>query len=62
AGLVAAVAQGLIAADERVVVLSTGNGLKDIAAARRSAGDPLRVAATLEAIEGLEELGGGWRS
>lgn len=63
AGLVAAVAQGLIAAEERVVVLSTGNGLKDIAAARRSAGEPLRVAATLDAVAAaLEERRGAERS
>ena len=30
AGLVKAVEQGLVAADERIVVLNTGNGLKDI--------------------------------
>lgn len=43
AGLVKAVEQGLVHPDERIVVLSTGNGLKDIAAARKSVGEPLVV-------------------
>jgi threonine synthase len=44
AGLIQAVAQGAIGADERVVVLSTGSGLKDIAAAMQSVGKPTVVA------------------
>jgi len=36
AGLVKAMQQGLVAADERVVVLNTGNGLKDIVSAMKS--------------------------
>lgn len=36
AGLVKAVNQGLISADERIVVLNTGNGLKDVASAMKS--------------------------
>jgi threonine synthase len=36
AGLVAAVEQGLVGADDRVVVLSTGTGLKDVPAAMRA--------------------------
>ena len=35
-GLVKAVNQGLVSADERVVVLNTGNGLKDVASAMKS--------------------------
>ncbi len=31
AGLIKAVEQGLVAADERIVVLNTGSGLKDVA-------------------------------
>lgn len=53
AGLTAAVAQGLVQADERIVILSTGNGLKDIANARRAAGEPHRIAASLEAVESV---------
>ena len=36
AGLVKAVEEGLVDPDERIVVLATGNGLKDIASARRA--------------------------
>jgi threonine synthase len=43
AGLVKAVELGLVQPDERIVVLSTGNGLKDIASARKSVGAPLVV-------------------
>ena len=43
AGLVKAVAEGLVDPDERIVVLSTGNGLKDIASARKSVGEPFVV-------------------
>ncbi len=44
AGLVKAVQQGLIHADERVVVLATGSGLKDIKTAMKSVGEPPIVA------------------
>ncbi len=47
AGLVKAVAQGLVDADERVVVLATGSGLKDVATAMRSGGEPAVVAPEL---------------
>jgi threonine synthase len=43
AGLVKAVELGLVHPDERIVVLSTGNGLKDIASARKSVGEPAVV-------------------
>jgi threonine synthase len=43
AGLVTAVEQSLVRPDERIVVLSTGNGLKDIASARKSVGEPFIV-------------------
>jgi threonine synthase len=36
AGLIQAVADGLVNADDRIVVLNTGNGLKDIASAMKS--------------------------
>mgnify|MGYP005854799777 CR=1 FL=1 len=39
----AAAARGVIGPDERVVCLLTGNGLKDIAGARKSVGTPMRV-------------------
>ncbi|CAG0927822.1 threonine synthase [Thermoflexales bacterium] len=43
AGLVKAVAEGLVNPDERIVVLVTGNGLKDVASARKSVGEPFVV-------------------
>lgn len=50
AGLFALVEQGAIAPDERVVIVNTGNGLKDVRAAARAAGAPQRVAPTLDAV------------
>ncbi len=43
AGLVKAAEMGLVHPDEHIVVLATGNGLKDIASARKSVGEPLVV-------------------
>jgi threonine synthase len=40
AGLAEAVRQGLVDPDWRIVVLITGNGLKDVAAAMQTAGEP----------------------
>jgi threonine synthase len=51
AGLVKAVEQGLVHSDERIVVLSTGNGLKDIASARKSVGEPVVVDKDLAAVK-----------
>ena len=52
AGLVKAVEQGQVRSDERIVVLNTGNGLKDIASAMKSVErvgtKPYRVAPNLE--------------
>ena len=36
AGLVKAVKQGMVSTDEAIVVLNTGNGLKDVASAMKS--------------------------
>lgn len=47
AGLVRAVESGLVDAHERVVVLATGSGLKDIATAIKSVGKPAVVAPDL---------------
>jgi threonine synthase len=51
AGLVRAVEQGLVDPDERIVVLSTGNGLKDIASARKAVGEPVVVDNDLESVK-----------
>jgi threonine synthase len=55
AGLVKAVQSGAVAAGERIVVLSTGSGLKDVAGAMRAVAQrgiaPHRVAPDLEALK-----------
>lgn len=43
AGLVQAIKEGRIDPEERVVILSTGSGLKDIASARKSVSEPFVV-------------------
>ena len=43
AGLVQGIKEGRIAPEDRVVILSTGNGLKDIASARKSVAEPYVV-------------------
>jgi threonine synthase len=52
AGLVEAIKQDLVSADDRVVVLATGSGLKDVASAMRAAGErPAVVEPVLEAVK-----------
>jgi threonine synthase len=43
AGLVEAMERGLVSAGEKVVVLATGSGLKDIATAMKSTGQPTLI-------------------
>ena len=50
AGLVKAVRESLVDPDEEIVVLVTGNGLKDIGAAVRAAGKAQLVEPTLDAV------------
>ena len=54
AGLLKAAEEGLVASSDRVVVLATGNGLKDIASAMRavtSVGtEPMRIEPSLDAL------------
>ena len=57
AGLAKAVEQGLVDPDERILVLSTGNGLKDIASARKSVGEPYVVDVDLADVKRIAE---GW--
>ena len=58
AGLKKAAQDGIVKPDETVVCMCTGNGLKDVASARKVAGDPLpvenSVAAAMAATEGLD--------
>jgi threonine synthase len=51
AGLVQAVQRGLVDPDERVVVLATGSGLKDVSAAMQSVGQPPVIAPNLKALQ-----------
>ncbi|MDY6877499.1 MAG: threonine synthase [Chloroflexota bacterium] len=51
AGLVKVVEQGLVAPDDKVVVLSTGSGLKDVASAMKAVGQPHTVAPDLEDVK-----------
>jgi threonine synthase len=52
AGLEQAASEGLVDRDERIVLVVTGAGLKDVAAARRSVRRPDPVAPSLEAVAG----------
>ena len=59
AGLLKALDQGLARSDERIVVLVTGNGLKDVTSAIKSAEQvgtqPFRVAPSLESLKQVME-------
>jgi threonine synthase len=50
AGLAKMVRSGLLQGNERVAVLVTGNGLKDVASALKAVPQPPRIAPTLEAV------------
>jgi threonine synthase len=56
AGLEVALEEGLVGRDERVVLLVTGTGLKDVAAAARAVSMPEPVPADLDAV--AERLAG----
>ena len=51
AGLLEMAYQGLLDPEERVAVVITGNGLKDIESARKSVGEPLRVVPDLKDLQ-----------
>ncbi len=53
AGFVKLREQGVIQSDERVVLISTGSGLKDINTARRAVGEPLRIQPDLVELDKL---------
>lgn len=55
AGLVQAVEAGLVGADERVVVLSTGSGLKDIPSAIKTVAPPPVISPDLDAVRRVVE-------
>jgi threonine synthase len=56
AGVVQAVRAGQVDSGERVVVLVTGNGLKDVASAIKATGRAQRVAPTMEAVRQAMEM------
>jgi threonine synthase len=51
AGLVKAVAEGQVSRSDRVAVLVTGNGLKDIGAAMKATGPAITVEPNLSAVQ-----------
>ncbi|HVN53431.1 MAG TPA: threonine synthase [Anaerolineaceae bacterium] len=53
AGLVKAVQQGLVGADDSVLVLNTGSGLKDVRAAMQAAGEAPVIEPSLRAVKKL---------
>ena len=61
AGLVQAVRENMISADERIVVLNTGNGLKDVAGAMQAVKDAGTKAYTVAPdVEELKRVVAGW--
>ncbi len=55
AGLKKAVAEGLITSEDPVLVVNTGNGLKDVRAAMQAAGEAAIIEPTLAAVKKLLE-------
>ncbi|MBN2556190.1 MAG: threonine synthase [Anaerolineales bacterium] len=53
AGLLAALDQGLVHSDESILVLNTGNGLKDVKAAMKAAGEAVIIEPKLEALKAV---------
>lgn len=53
AGLVKASREGMVGADETVVVVVPGNGLKDVTSAMQAAGQARRVEPSLEALKAI---------
>jgi threonine synthase len=54
AGLLMALDQGLLEPQDRVLVMNTGNGLKDIKAARQAAGEAAVIEPSLDALRKLK--------
>jgi len=51
AGLIHALEMGIVKNEERIVVLVTGNGLKDVTAAMQIVGEPVIIEPTLDALK-----------
>lgn len=56
AGLKQAIKSGLVRADEKVVILITGNGLKDVNSAMKVAGEPMLIEADVKELDKLSSL------
>jgi threonine synthase len=50
-------AEGLVSPEERIVVLITGNGLKDVQAAMQAAGEATVIEPRLEAVRSALDVG-----
>lgn len=50
AGLLQALATGRVEEDEQVVVLNTGNGIKDVKSAMKAAGEPILIEPTMASL------------
>ncbi len=53
AGLKAALHEGLVSAEDPILVMNTGSGLKDVKAARQAAGEAPVIKPSLEELKGL---------
>ena len=53
AGLVKAAKAGMLGADETILVMNTGNGLKDVKSAMQAAGQAAVIEPTLEAVKAV---------
>ena len=53
AGLIKAAHNGAVSADETIVVINTGNGLKDVKSAMKAAGEATVIEPTLEAVKAV---------
>ncbi|MEW6213314.1 MAG: pyridoxal-phosphate dependent enzyme, partial [Acidobacteriota bacterium] len=61
AGLVKMIDSGAIKSSERVLVVLTGNGLKDVAAAQRATGQPLSIKPSLDELDEAIRRDNEWR-
>jgi len=57
AGLFKAIQTGLVRPEERIVILATGSGLKDISSAMQATGKPKRIQASLKAVQAALDNG-----
>jgi threonine synthase len=60
AGLVNLVESGRLEVGDRVLLMLTGNGLKDIETARRASGEPLRVGPDIDVAELQSRIANQW--